>query len=59
MKQILEKTGFTDITENSDGTCDVTKDNVRYTNLYIQNIDNSIDDDTIESVDCSFTFVKN
>lgn len=56
MKEILEKSGFTDIAENSDGTCDATKDNVRYTNLYVQNVDNIIDDDTVESIDCSFTF---
>lgn len=56
MKDLLEAAGFTDITENEDGTVDATLGDYRYTKIHISRMSSpKIDGDVIiQDVDIKY-----
>jgi hypothetical protein len=54
MKELLEKAGFSNIIENDDGTIDATKDGQRYFGLYVTDIKQISNDDSIITVPMKF-----
>jgi hypothetical protein len=50
LKDFLEQLGFTNIIENENGTYDATKDNFRYTGLYLSNVAEVETDPTIVQI---------